>query len=261
MEKQVMKSNARVLGLILPLVLTAVSAVAAPLLVYDVSIDDVTGGTLVNSRRAEVTSVGAVVTMSVWAYVLDSTGSDDGFQKSAYSVYSSNGGLLGDLANAVVSAYQVTPGYVAGTNVDRDADGDKDIGNSSTGTTSADYATPFFSASGYDLTPDVASRSIDGSNYKGFKLATLTFTVNDQSLAGQKETTINFMPWSGTTTVSPHKGTSDGTNYSMRGTNSNVSDYTEAHNIVIATPEPATMALLISGGIALLAARKRRTVA
>lgn len=137
-------------------------------------------------KTVNVTSVGQVINMEVWATVTgsDANGANDGIQSLVGSFLSTNVG--GGSANGTLVAENVSPfdatGVTAGTQVDLDGDGDLDIGSND-----SSHAAGFFfaRAGGVQFSGGVVSGASNS-----FKVADLSFTVT--SLLSGTSTKINF---------------------------------------------------------------------
>lgn len=227
---------------------------ASPLLVYDVRIDSVAGGTMHSSKLATVSSSGAsTVTMSVYAFILNADGNPDneGFLASAYGLRS-DGALHGSLSAGLVSPTMTGFGSQAGDHVDLDFDGDLDVGAMADATSGWQKASASGSPS-YTYQDSLVD-TIGGASYVGFKLATATLSIPAGAIDGL-ETQIVFMPRN-STSVKPQKFTHDLSNENLTGDSSSIQVL--AGPVIEAVPEPATLCLLGLGGLGLLARRRRR---
>ena len=140
-------------------------------------------------NTATITSVGQVINLDIIVTVTghDADLSNDGFQTVHGSLLSTNitgGSVQGTLAATVASPFNGA-GNQDGTPPDLDADGDLDIGNNVSGTSSAGF---FVARAG---SPVFDGATTDG-NAKTWKVGTATFTVT--SLNYGVQTNLVFRP-------------------------------------------------------------------
>ncbi len=138
---------------------------------------------------AEVTSVGQVINMQVWATVTgtNSTGTDDGVQDVNGSFVSPNtswGSALGTLQATSISPFNAS-GSNSGASQDLDGDGDLNVGTTGHETVAASY----WHARSGSMTTTGGTLVTNGQS---FEVATLTFTVT-KILPGNT-TNITFIP-------------------------------------------------------------------
>jgi len=243
-------------------------AFAAPILYFDIVIDSVSGSAQAQktgAKSAEVGAAGDVVSMSVWAYVLDMGAGADGFMTAKYGIKSNDannapGRLRGNLASTLDSDFDSGTGALAGQNITLDGDTDLDVGGMPTIATTAQgnlMVTPMTDVvPAYNETPDVTGVTIDGNNYVGWKMSTLTFTVSAGQTVDGLLTDVLFMPWNGTATISPLKGKADGVTFNLKGSSTSVA--VGSAPVITGVPEPMTLGLLAVGAAALMSRKRRR---
>jgi hypothetical protein len=137
-------------------------------------------------KAIDVTQVGQVVNMEVWAVITGSnaTGSDDGFQSVAgsfLSTSSNSGAVLGNMSSVVLSPF-TSSGAQSGVPADLDGDGDQDVGSNDFN----DFPS-FFNARAASV---VTSGGVISGASQSLEIGTLSFTVSNLK-AGQA-TDINF---------------------------------------------------------------------
>jgi hypothetical protein len=140
-------------------------------------------------KSAQVTSIGQVVNLQVWADITDpqTLPSEDGLQDVDGSFLSTNigsGPVAGNLAATLVSPFN-SAGSQNGTSQDLNGDGNLDVGSNNNST-----VLNFFLSRSMNLETS-ANGTIVG-NALEFEIGTLTYTVTSLNLNGEVD--INFRP-------------------------------------------------------------------
>lgn len=235
-------------------------AQAAPLITFKV-VALGAGGVETGDLQLEMTDIGRVLEIRVYAMIDSQTGGLDGLNKtlgSLASVQVAGASLLqGNLAVGVLGSGLAAVGSNVGTQRDLGeflgvgaapqfaalGDGDMDVGVISFGTATAGFIIPFAGTGNY----------VGGSEVLMY---TTTFTVQDIPLGG--ETEIAFVPryYSGANAAQKLNVNFklDDTTYALNGNDERVGSSSLGISII---PEPATMALLALGGVVALLRRKR----
>lgn len=141
------------------------------------------------SNSLQVTNVGQVVSLQVWAEITDpqTLPTEDGVEDIVGSFLSTGvgpGPVAGNLASEVMSPFDAN-GSQNGTSVDLNGDGNLDVGSNDN-----DNADGFFFARS-DGMETSGSGTISGDALE-FEIGTLTYTVTSLNFGG--ETDINFRP-------------------------------------------------------------------
>jgi len=221
-------------------------------LTFDVVASGSTGTSVISGAGKIVSgsSVGDTVTFDVFANISNGNGNsaDDGLVNAFASFLSANvsgaGAIRGDLV-AVRDSNFTASGSSAGKQVDLDADGDLDVGN-----TVQTSATNWFNARA-----NTAPTPITGNH---LHIATLTLTITSANLGG--ETDVNAALRNQPSSTTPYNWEEDGvfTNGgSVAGGVVGVGSPVVFGSGGGVTPEPASMGLLALGGITALARRRR----
>ncbi len=139
-------------------------------------------------KAINVTSVGQVVNLQVWAVVTGSNPATTGFQEVIGSFLSSStapGSVLGNMTGTPISPFTDLSAQT-GESQDLDGDGDLDLGSNDT-STSDNY---FFARDG-----GMDFNGVAGTGTNSFEIGTLSFTVT--SLVFGQSTNINFLAKTG----------------------------------------------------------------
>lgn len=213
----------------------------------------VTGG----GNTASVTANGQVVSIDLFAVVTGAAGNAaiEGFQNGFGAVTSSTGGnIKGNLSATLANAFSAS-GATSGKVQDLDGDGDKDLGSMSNS-----YTTDLlFARAGSMQTQATGGTAItDGVE---FKLATFSFTVTSiTSFSDFTPITLAFrVPSFSQPLEIAALWTVDNTAQNSNGVGGGTAP-TIGSSVLIAAPEPTSVALLSLATLA-LAARRRRRVA
>ena len=211
----------------------------------------VTGG----GTSAIVTANGQVISIDLFAVVTGASGNAavEGFQNGFGAISSSTGGnIKGNLSATLVNPFNAsgaTPGKVQ----DLDADGDKDVGSMSNS-----YTTDLLFARAGSMQTTGGTPITDGIE---FKLATLSFTVTSVASFGDfTPITLAFrVPAFSQPLEISALWTVDGVAQNSDGLGGGTVP-TVGTSVMIAVPEPTSVALLSLAALA-LAARRRPRVA